>query len=150
MSRETMSYFRTRMRQLRSEYLESDRGDVIAAAGSECSICHRKKGDEFLFGPTNYLKKKIRFLVYIDIHVIEGGQHGRNTVVMCNGCHMSYHLFTRLTEEAEMGEPLSKTVYPRCRGCSELKAACMCCTRCNRASKWCRCDRGPLRKRKKK
>jgi len=145
---ETMSYFKTRMRQLRGEYTGHDRQAIIAAAGNKCSICSRVKGDEYTFGPTHYLKKKLLFKVYLDIHVIEGGTPS-GKVVLCVGCHMSYHLFNRLSEDAEFGnQSVAETSFKRCRKCAEL--TCMCCDRCRKASKWCRCDRGPLRDGRKK
>lgn len=144
-SAQTMVYFRNRMRQLRGEYTSADRQKLIQDAGGRCSLCKRQKGDDFSFGPTNYLKRRLLFKVYIDVHVIEGGPSGKATVVMCCGCHMSYHLFNRLSEDAEMGVPLSDTVYERCNKCGELESSCMCCGRCGKAAKWCRCPAGRRR-----
>lgn len=135
--REDMSYFRNRMRQLRSEYVSADRSKLIKAAGGKCSLCSRRAGDEFIFGPTHYLKKRLKFRVYIDVHVIEGWRSWA-PVVMCCACHMSYHLFNRLSEDAKFGsKSMSETVYKRCRTCGELN--CMCCPKCRRHTKWCRC-----------
>jgi hypothetical protein len=148
-SPETMSYFKNRMRQLRGEYVANDRQAIIMAAGSKCAICGRVKGDEYTFGPTHYLKKKLLFKVYIDIHVIEGSVAAGKNVVLCCGCHMGYHLFNRLSEDADFGNQLvSETSFKRCKKCAEL--TCMCCDRCGKASKWCRCERGPLRDGRKK
>lgn len=138
-----MVYFKRRMRMLRSEYTRTDRKAIIAAAGSKCPLCDRKEGDEFMFGPTAYLKKRIRFKVYLDIHVIEGSSFLNRNVVMCNGCHMSYHLFNRLAEDAEFGIRIDKTIYRRCSRCNDLVrgAACRCCGKCGKAPKWCECPR---------
>lgn len=146
---QNMVYFRNRMRQLRGEYTAPDRQKIIDDAGGRCVLCKRKKGDGFAFGPTNYLKRRLLFKVYIDIHVIEGGPIKSHTVVMCCGCHMGYHLFNRLSEDAEMGVPLSKTVYQRCKICGELRESCMCCQRCGKAAKWCRCRPGRRRIRRR-
>lgn len=138
-----MGYFKKRMRMLRSEYTKPDRKAIITAAGGKCSLCKRKDGDTALFGPTAYLKKKIMFKVYIDIHVIEGSSFKNRTVVMCNSCHMSYHLFNRLSEDAEFGIRIDKTIYKRCGKCNELirRGACRCCVRCKSAPKWCACKK---------
>lgn len=149
-SAQNMTYFRNRMRQLRGEYTRPDRQQIIDAAGGRCVLCKRKKGDDFSFGPTNYLKRRLLFKVYIDIHTIDGGPMGSSKIVMCCGCHMSYHLFNRLSEDAEMGVPLSKTVYERCKICSELTESCMCCKTCGKASKWCRCTPGKRKVRRPK
>lgn len=136
-----MVYFKRRMRMLRSEYTKADRREVIAAAGNKCPLCDRVEGDIFMFGPTAYLKKKIRFRVYIDIHVIESSSFSNRNVVMCNGCHISYHMFNRLSEDAEFGVRIDKTVYKRCGKCAELmrSGSCRCCGKCNKAPKWCLC-----------
>jgi len=137
--KESMSYFRRRMRMLRSEYTRPDRLAIIAAAGNKCSMCDRVDGDVFDFGPTAYLKKKIRFRFYIDIHVIEGSSFSNRNVVACSGCHMSYHLFNRLAEDAEFGgKKVSDVLYRRCSKCREL--TCRCCRTCKRAPKWCACE----------
>ena len=143
---ETMAYFKRRMRMLRAEYTRADRTKVIAAAGNECSMCERRSGDIFEFGPTHYLKKKIRFKVYIDVHVIEGGPMAGKPVVLCGGCHVSYHLLNRLSEDAEFGgTTISKTIYRRCPKCNEMPTrrrgtmACMCCKRHNVPRKDCGC-----------
>jgi hypothetical protein len=135
-----MSYFRERMRLLRGEYTAKDRDTVISAAGGRCSLCGRKSGDEAIFGPTNYLKKRLRFWVYIDIHVIEGGESNRKNVIMCNFCHITYHLWNRLSESADFGgKSADQTVYQRCRKCQEL--SCRCCKKCKKAPKWCTCKK---------
>lgn len=138
-----MIYFKRRMRMLRSEYTKTDRVAIITAAGARCPLCDRVEGDIFMFGPTAYLKKKIRFKVYLDIHVIEDSALANRNVVMCNGCHMSYHLFNRLAEDAEFGVPIDSTIYKRCRRCNDLvgKGSCRCCKKCGKAPKWCPCKK---------
>lgn len=134
-----MRYFKSKLSAISREYTKRDRAAIIAAAGNKCTMCDRKHGDEFLFGPTNYLKQQIRFKVYMDIHVIESSMLGRKLVVLCSGCHLSYHLFNRLSESADMGgQRLSNTLYKRCPRCSELN--CMCCKKCERLPKWCLCS----------
>lgn len=134
-----MSYFKTRIRQLRQEYRKKDRDAIIAAAG-KCQMCERKDGDVFLFGPTHYLKKKIRFTVRLDIHVLDSTGGPKSYIVICDGCHCSYHLFNRLSEAAEFGtKKLSDTLYKRCSSCREL--SCMCCKNCEMPKKWCSCKR---------
>lgn len=143
-----MRYFKSKMSILRREYKHKDRAEIIAAAGGECPICHREEGDIFVFGPTNYLKQQIKFRVRLDIHVIGGSTVGITPVVMCDGCHISYHLFNRLGEDAFMGnKKLSDTLYKRCPKCKELN--CTCCKKCGRMKKWCKC-RKPGRPKKKR
>ena len=143
-----MKYFKSKLRALRNEYKKKDRAQVIAAAGGKCPMCHRRAGGIYIFGPTHYLKQKIKFKVELDIHVIESAIQGTHPVVMCNGCHLSYHLFNRLSEDAKMGNKrLSQTLYKRCPKCKELR--CMCCKKCGKLKKWCKC-RKPGRPKKKR
>lgn len=133
-----MRYLKSKLKAISREYTRKDREAIIAAAGPKCPMCGRKNGDTFLFGPTNYLKQQIKFVVKMDIHVIEGGNIGQRLVVICNGCHLSYHLFNRLGEDASMGDKkLSDTLYQRCSKCKELN--CMCCPKCGKLMKWCEC-----------
>jgi hypothetical protein len=75
----------------------------------------------------------------MDIHVIDSSTMGRRLVVLCSGCHLSYHLFNRLSESADMGgKKLSDTLYKRCSKCKELN--CMCCQDCGKLPKWCTCE----------
>lgn len=134
-----MRYFKGKLKAISREYTKRDRDSVIAAAGGVCPMCDRKDGDIFIFGPTNYLKQQIKFYVRMDIHVIEGGGMGSKLVVICSGCHLSYHLFNRLGEEAVMGDKkLGETLYKRCAQCKELN--CMCCNKCEKLMKWCSCS----------
>jgi len=133
-----MSYFKSKLKAIGREYIRRDRDTVISAAGGKCTMCGRKAGDYFTFGPTNYLKQQIKFKVNIDIHVIDGSGMGRQLIVICSGCHLSYHLFNRLSENADMGgKRLSDTLYKRCTKCRELN--CMCCKGCGNLPKWCIC-----------
>ena len=142
-----MTYFRTRMKLLRQEYKAKDRRQIIKDAG-KCSMCERVHGDDFLFGPTHYIKKRIRFKVRLDVHVIEGMPKPNNRIVICDGCHISYHLFNRLEEEAEFGNTkLSENVYERCEKCKEL--TCMCCKKCGIHTKSCGCKDSDAKKLKK-
>ena len=132
-----MTYFKTRIRELQREYKRRDARELIDAAG-KCAMCGRKSGDRFLFGPTNYLKKRISFKVSMQVHIVDGAAVGDNRVVLCSGCHMSYHLFWRLSEGAELGNVrLDKGLYKRCTKCRELKGGsgngCRCCHRCKKA-----------------
>jgi hypothetical protein len=139
-----MQYFKNRMRILRSEYTAPDREEFIASMGGKCSLCSRKNGDAALFGPTHYLKKKLRFKVYMDIHVIEGGPAKDRRVVLCSFCHSGYHLMNRLSENAILGgKSLSSTIYKRCRRCYEL--TCRCCSKCKKNPKWCKCRKARKR-----
>ena len=141
-----MSYFKSKLRAISREYTKKDRYAIIAAAGNKCPMCDRKEGDVFVFGPTNYLKQQIKFVVRMDIHVIDSSSMGQKLVVLCSGCHLSYHLFNRLGEDAVMGDKkLSDTLYKRCDRCKELN--CMCCSRCDKLKKWCSC--GSKKKAKK-
>ena len=137
-----MSYFKNRMRELDREYKGKDKQIRIESAG-ECAMCGRKVGAKFLFGPTHYLKNKIKFKVGLDIHVVDGATMGENKVVLCDGCHMSYHLFNRLEEHAKIGtKTLGETLYKRCKRCGELRGtghkSCRCCPKCNRGPGKCR------------
>lgn len=134
-----MRYFKSKLRAISREYTKKDRDAIIAAAGNKCPMCGRKNGDIFLFGPTNYLKQQIKFVVKMDIHVIDSSVMGQKLVVLCSGCHLSYHLFNRLGEEAMMGDrKLGDTLYRRCDRCQELN--CMCCKKCRKLMKWCACS----------
>jgi hypothetical protein len=140
-----MRYLKGKLRAIGREYMKKDREQIIAASGNKCTICSRKNGDEFLFGPTNYLKQQIKFKVCIEIHVIDGSNNGRHLIVLCSGCHLSYHLFNRLSESADMGgQKLSQTLYKRCDICKEL--SCMCCKTCGQLPKWCACGK-PVKKK---
>lgn len=143
-----VKYFRSKMYALHREYKKKDRNEIISAAGNQCPMCGRSEGDSYTFGPTHYLKRQLVFRVMMDVHVIDSSVHGQKTVVMCNGCHLSYHLFNRLSEDARMGDKkLSDTLYKRCPKCKELR--CMCCKKCGKLKKWCKC-RKPGRPKKKR
>lgn len=134
-----MKYLKSKLRAISREYTRRNRDEIIAAAGNKCPMCGRKNGDKFLFGPTNYLKQQIKFSVVMDIHVIDGLESGQKLLVICNGCHLSYHLFNRLSEDAAMGgKKLSDTLYNRCHVCKEL--SCACCKKCRKLTKWCACS----------
>lgn len=133
-----MKYFQVKLSAISREYRRKDRDHIIRAAGNRCAICGRKPGDEFLFGPTQYIKRRIRFPVTMDIHVVEGGGKKPVNVVLCSGDHLSYHLFNRLHEDAEFGpKRLKDTLYKRCPRCGEL--SCTCCHRCGKPPKRCAC-----------
>jgi hypothetical protein len=138
-----VSYFKTRIKELDMEYSGRDREHLIREAG-KCAICDRTAGEQFVFGPTHYLKQKIRFKVGLDVHVIDGATMSQNKVVLCDGCHMGYHLFNRLDEEAELGKKLKDTLYARCKKCRELVSQmppyCRCCEDCSRAPDRCLCE----------
>ena len=137
-----MRYIRSKLKAISREYTRRDRDEIIASAGGRCTMetCRLKPGEWFVFGPTNYLKQQIRFKVNMDIHVIDSSSVGRRLVVICSGCHLSYHLFNRLSEGADMGgKKLSDTLYKRCERCKELN--CMCCKKCGKLPKWCACDK---------
>jgi hypothetical protein len=140
-----MKYFKSKIGAMRREYRGREKERIIATVGSKCQICGRKNGDIFLFGPTKYIKKQIRFKVKVDIHVIDGGdREAPFYLVICDGCHLSYHLFNRLREDAEFGgKKLADTLYKRCTKCGELN--CLCCSTCGKHSKWCTCMK-PIRK----
>lgn len=148
-----MKYFSKRLGELGSEYKGKDKLQLLKEAG-KCGICNRRPGDDFLFGPTHYLKKKIRFTVTLQVHIVDGATVGNPRVVLCSGCHMSYHLFYRLNEDASMGShKLSETVYVRCRRCRDLVSEaghCRCCRKCNRSPNWCRCKSKKRKRGKKK
>jgi hypothetical protein len=133
-----MIYFKTKIKTLRWEYNGKDRKSIIAKSGNKCSMCGRIPGDVFMFGPTHYIRKKIRFKVRMDVHIIEGMPGDKNKIVLCDGCHMSYHWFNRLSEDAEFGnKKLNETLYDRCETCKEL--SCMCCKKCSNPIKYCQC-----------
>jgi hypothetical protein len=131
-------YFRSKLRELTNECRGKERAALLATAPRCCPMCDREKGDPFMFGPTRYLKRRIKFSVSMDVHVVEGSTFANNKVVICNGCHISYHWLNRLQESAELGgKKLADTVYKRCRKCGELN--CMCCKKCNKAPRKCIC-----------
>ena len=113
MTKETHQYIKNKIRALRGEYKGKDYKEIISNAGGKCSICRREDGDTYLFGPTLYLKKQIQFRVKIGIHVVRMESSTYN-VLMCDGCHCSYHLFNRLGKAAKFGrKKLSATVYKK-------------------------------------
>jgi len=133
-----MIYFRSKLRELTRECSGKERATLIDDAPIKCQMCDRKVGDTFMFGPTRYLKRRIKFHVAMDVHVVDGFHDGDNKVVICNGCHISYHWLNRLQESAELGgKKLSDTIYKRCRKCRELN--CMCCPKCRRSPRKCSC-----------
>ena len=104
-------YIQGKIKSLRNEYRKKDGPKILKAAGHKCSICGKKDGEIYVFGPTHYLKKQISFKVKIHIHAIyvEGEIL---PVVLCDGCHLSYHLFNRLDRHANFGgKTLKKTIY---------------------------------------
>ena len=131
-----MAYLKEKIRALRSEYTRPDRHDIIKSA-KKCAICSRKAGAIYIFGPTNYIKERLKFKIYLDVHTINGGGLGPREVVLCTACHLNFHLFNRLSERAEFGKRLSKTIYKRCKVCGEL--VCRCCLKCGKSPKWCKC-----------
>lgn len=104
-------YIRSKIKSLRAEYRRDDAQQIIKAAGSKCSICGRKDGDNAVFGPTHYLKKQISFKVKVHIHVI----HSDDNIIPCvldDFCHLNYHLFNRLDRHADFGgKKLKDTIY---------------------------------------
>ncbi len=104
-----MHYFRSKIKALREEYAEPDKAEVIKAKGGKCELCGRKTGDTYVFGPTHYIKRKVLFKVNVHVHKIKSGGHVHK-VVICDGCHLSYHLFTRLDPDAVFGGRTIKDV----------------------------------------
>lgn len=104
-----MSYFKSKVKALRHEYTDADRVEIVKSKDSKCELCGRKNGDKYVFGPTHYVKKKILFKVNIHIHKIKTNGHIQK-VVICDGCHLSYHLFNRLDSDALFGGKTIKSV----------------------------------------
>ena len=98
----TMGYFKGKIKALREEYTEADKVEIIRAKGGKCELCGRKDGDSYTFGPTHYIKKRIKFNVHIHIHKIKSHDE-THKIVICCGCHTNYHLFTRLDPDAYFG-----------------------------------------------
>jgi hypothetical protein len=96
------AYFKSKIKALQAEYTDADRVEVIKGKGGRCELCGRREGDIALFGPTHYIKKRIKFKVHIHVHKIisDGVVH---KVVLCSFCHASYHLFNRLDSDALFG-----------------------------------------------
>lgn len=104
-----MGYFKSKIKALREEYIDADKIEIIKSKGGRCELCGRKEGDKYVFGPTHYIKKRVLFKVHIHIHKIKS--HGdTHTVVICDGCHLSYHLFNRLDSDAKFGDKTIKHV----------------------------------------
>ena len=97
-----MDYFKGKIRELRVEYTDLDKADIIKNKGGRCEMCGRKKGDVAVLGPSHYVKKQIVFKVQIHVHKIisDGTKYG---IVICDACHVSYHLFNRLDPDAMFG-----------------------------------------------
>lgn len=115
-----MGYFKSKIKALREEYTEADKVEIVRSHGGKCQLCNAKEGDTYIFGPTHYIKKRVKFKVHIHIHKIKS--HGDvHKVVICDGCHLSYHLFNRLDVDAQFGNrtikhievPRRKVVRPR-------------------------------------
>ena len=102
MMKTNMSYFRSKVAALRKEYSNPDKVSIVHSKGGKCELCGRKEGDKYVFGPTHYIKKHIVFKVHIHIHVIKSGED-THKVCVCDGCHLSYHLFNRLDHDAMFG-----------------------------------------------
>lgn len=97
-----MQYFKSKIKALRGEYTEPDKARLIKEKDGRCELCQRKAGDPAIFGPTHYIKKKILFEVQIGIHKIRS--HGvTHKVVLCDFCHLGYHLYGRLDPDAMFG-----------------------------------------------
>lgn len=104
-----MGYFKSKIKALREEYTDADKVEIIKSKNGRCELCGRKDGAPYLFGPTHYIKKKILFKVHIHIHKIKS--HGLvHKVVICDGCHLSYHLFNRLDPDAIFGKDTVKDI----------------------------------------
>lgn len=95
-------YIKSKLKSIRREYKGADAKKIISAAGCKCSLCGRKNGARALFGPTHYLKKQIIFRVGIHIHCIMW-ENVVYPVVICDACHLGYHLWNRLDMYANFG-----------------------------------------------
>ena len=98
-----MHYFKSKIKALRGEYTEPDKARLIKEKNGQCELCRRKSGESAVFGPTHYIKKKILFNVQIHIHKVKsnGVVH---KIVICDSCHLSYHLYGRLDSDAMFGD----------------------------------------------
>ena len=97
-----MSYFKSKVSVLRNEYTKSDRKQIIAERGGKCEFCGRREGEKSVFGPTHYIKRHIIFKTHIHLHVFVS--HGiTHKICICDSCHLGYHLFNRLDEDAYLG-----------------------------------------------
>lgn len=105
-------YIKKKIRSLRGEYKRPDGKSIISKAGGKCSLCNRGNGETYLFGPTHYLKKQISFKVHIHIHSI-AADNNVYPIVICDGCHLAYHLFNRLDPSADFGGKTIKNVQRR-------------------------------------
>ena len=107
--RQNMAYFRKKIKILREEYTDADRVEIIKSKGCKCELCGREDGATYLFGPTHYIKLRVKFHVKIHIHKIR--YHDVvHKVIICDGCHLSYHLFNRLDMDASFGDKTIKCV----------------------------------------
>jgi hypothetical protein len=97
-----MSYFKGKVTALRNEYTDPDKKQVIAQRGGKCELCGKEDGEKAVFGPTHYIKRHIIFKTHIHIHVI--AYHGQiHKICICDSCHLGYHLFNRLDQDAYLG-----------------------------------------------
>ena len=97
-----MGYFRSKIKALREEYTDADKVEIIKGHGGKCQLCNAKEGDFKIFGPTHYIKKRVKFKVHIHIHKIKSNGEVHK-VTICDCCHLSYHLFNRLDVDAVFG-----------------------------------------------
>ena len=97
------AYFKERFKLLNKEYKGKDKTEIFLRAGNKCSLCGSGPGDVSVFGPTHYLRKKIKFKTSLQVHIIEGLREDVVKVVLCSCCHLSYHLFNRLERGADFG-----------------------------------------------
>ena len=99
------AYFKRKIKALREEYTDADKVEIIKSKNGKCELCDRIDGDPYSFGPTHYIKYRILFKVHIHIHKIKS--HGEvQKVCICDGCHLSYHLFNRLDSDASFGDKI--------------------------------------------
>jgi len=103
------AYFKSKIQALRNEYTDADKIEIIKAKDGKCELCGRKEGDLAVFGPSHYIKKRIKFKVHIHIHKIVS--HGDiHKIVVCDFCHTSYHLYSRLDPDALFGNKTIRQV----------------------------------------
>ena len=114
-----MQYFKTKVKELRTEYKEKDAKAIVRSKGGKCELCGRRTGEVSVFGPTHYVRRRIVFRVKVHIHKIKAGGH-ISKVVICDSCHLCYHLFARLDPDAVFGD---KTIRQVANSKPAVKAA---------------------------
>lgn len=102
MKKPPLEYIKKRLNLMRKEGNDKANKQKIDK-NTRCSLCGKKYGDKCTFGPTNYLKYAITFFVSIHFHRIVDLVTKKIYIPICDGCHLSYHLFERLEDIAEFG-----------------------------------------------